>query len=294
MTSIKCKGAVVVNAYWRGGDEGALAISRELLSFGLSAPLVRANDLMMRVDGAAQGNAPFSFAVYLDKDDAVARLLEEKGVRLFNGAEAIRLADDKMLTHIALLKTDLSQPKTIPSPLFFAGEDDGSFLKNVIEELGFPIVVKNCYGAFGRQVFLARNESELRALRAKLLPEKHIYQEFIDCGSTDLRVIVIGGKAICAMRRRAKDEGEFRANAELGGTGEAVELTKALAETAEKAANALGLCYAGVDLLEKEGGYLVAEVNSNAHFALIKKVTGVNVAREYAAFIARAITEGGK
>ena len=287
MTSIKCKGAVVVNAYWRGGDEGALAISDALSHMGISAPLVKASDLFMRVDEGAKGNAPFDFAVYLDKDDAVARLLEAKGVRLFNSAESIRLADDKMLTHIALLRAGIRQPKTIPSPLFFAGEDDGSFIDQVGRELGFPVVVKKCYGAFGKQVYLARNAEELRALREKLLPEKHLYQEFIDCGATDLRIIVIGGKAVAAMRRRAASEGEFRANAELGGTGERIELTKEIAETAEKAAAALGLCYAGVDLLEKGGEYLLAEVNSNAHFALIRKVTGVNVAEVYAAYIAR-------
>ena len=291
MISTRSEGAVVVNAYWRGGDEGARAISRALSDLGLSAPLVTAGDLFMRVENGAKGNAPFSFAVYLDKDDAVARLLEEKGVRLFNSAESIRLADDKMLTHIALLKAGVPQPKTIPSPLFFAGEDDGDFIKKVEKELGFPVVVKNCYGAFGKQVFLARNGAELAELRAKLLREKHLYQEFIDCGATDLRVIVIGGKAVAAMRRRAVKEGEFRANAELGGTGEKIELTAELASIAEKAANALGLCYAGVDLLERKGGYLLTEVNSNAHFKLIQAVTGVDVARLYAEYIARAIKE---
>lgn len=289
MTSTKYKGAVVVNAYWRGGDEGAEKISRALSSFGLSAPLVKASDLLMRVDRGAKGDAPFSFAVYLDKDDAVARLLEERGVRLFNGAEAIRLADDKMLTHISLLKAGVSQPKTIPSPLFFAGEDDGAFLEKVRRELGFPIVVKNCYGAFGKQVFLARNEAELAALREKMLREKHLYQEYIECGASDLRVVVIGGKAVAAMRRRAANEGEFRANAELGGTGEAVELSPALSSVAEKAAGALGLCYAGVDLIEKGGECFVVEVNSNAHFKLIQKVTGIDVAERYAAYIAREI-----
>jgi len=291
MTSTRSEGAVVVNAYWRGGDEGARAISRALSNLGLYAPLVTSSELFMRVENGAKGNAPFSFAVYLDKDDAVARLLEERGVRLFNSAEAIRLADDKMLTHIALLNAGVPQPKTIPSPLFFAGEDDAVFLEKVEKELGYPIVVKNCYGAFGKQVFLARDKEELAALRKNLLREKHLYQEFIDCGATDLRVIVIGGKAVAAMRRRAVTPGEFRANAELGGTGEKIELTGEIASIAEEAANALGLCYAGVDLLERKGEYLLTEVNSNAHFKLIQTVTGVDVARLYAEYIARVIKE---
>lgn len=282
MTSKKPNGAVVVNAYWRGGDEGALEIARRLSERGYPCPLIRTDDLFMRLDGGAKGDIPLDFAVFLDKDYSIARLLESEGVRLFNAADAIRLSDDKMLTHISLLAHSVPQPKTIPSPLFFAGEEKGDFVRKVIKELGFPLVVKKCFGAFGKEVYLAKNENELLALRKRLLPEPHLYQEYVECGASDLRVIVIAGQAVAAMRRRAAAKGEFRANAELGGSGERIELTKEIKELAEKAASALGLFYAGVDLVEKDGNYLLVEVNSNAHFKLIKKVTGVDVAAIYA------------
>ena len=285
------KGAVIVNAYWRGGDACAKEISERLSLVGLTAPLIKTTDLFAYIDGGARSSCPLDFAVFSDKDYAVARLLEESGVRLFNGADAIRLADDKMLTHLSLLQAGVPMPKTIPSPLFFAGEDDPFFLKNVVGELGFPLVVKNCFGAFGRQVFLAHNEKELFSLREKLLREPHLYQEYIECGASDIRVIVIGGKAVAAMRRKAAKEGEFRANAELGGTGEKLELSAACASLAEKAASAIGLCYAGVDLIEKEGSYLLIEINSNAHFKLIEQVTGVSVAGKYAEYILREMTK---
>ena len=151
--------------------------------------------------------------------------------------------------------------------------------------LGYPIVVKKCFGAFGKGVFLARTREELLALRAKLLGEPHLYQKFVDTGACDIRVITIGGKAVAAMKRRATKVGEFRANAELGGSGEAIEITEELREIAEKASRALGLEYAGVDLLWDEEGYLVTEVNSNAHFRLIEEVTGVPIASLYAEYI---------
>lgn len=285
------KGAVVVNAYWRGGDECAEMISASLARRGVSAPLVRACAVDLDPAKGLLGTFSLDFAVYYDKDDYLARHLESRGVRLFNTAESIRLADDKMLTHLALAPY-VRQPRTISSPLCFAGEDDPSFVARVAAELGFPVVVKKCYGAFGRQVYLAKNEEELRRLRAELLREPHLYQAYVDCGASDIRVITIGGKAVCAMRRRAVTPGEFRANAELGGVGEPITLSSDLVRIAEKASEVLGLEYAGVDLLWNEDGYLVTEVNSNAHFRLIRAVTGVPVDELYADYIVSELKKG--
>ena len=285
-------GAVIVNAFWRGGDEGAEQISAELSRRGITAPLVRSTEVDLMVGKGLLGTFSAQFAVFLDKDDHLARLLEGRGVRLFNSAESIRLSDDKLLTHIALAP-HLRQPDTISSPLLFAGEDDPAFLRRVEERLGFPVVVKKCFGAFGKQVYLAKNHEELARLRAELIKEPHLYQKFIDCGASDLRVITIGGKAVCAMRRYATRAGEFRANAELGGRGEKAEITSEIRRVAETASRALGLDYAGVDLLWDEEGYLVTEVNSNAHFRLIREVTGVPVASLYAEHILSELKKGG-
>lgn len=285
------KGAVVVNAYWRGGDDGAKNIARALQKLGAEADLLRASEIDLGVGEGLTGCFPYDFVVFLDKDDHLARLLEKSGVRLFNSAESIRLADDKMLTHIALLP--LPQPETISSPLFFAGEDDPTFLDYVEQKLGYPIVVKKCFGAFGREVYLAKDRSELESFRARFLKEPHLYQKYIECGATDYRVITIGGKAVAAMKRQATEKGEFRANAALGGKGEKVELTEELRALAEKASELLGLEYAGVDLLWDGEKYLITEVNSNAHFALITEVTGVPIAERYAKYILSE-TKGGR
>ena len=285
------KGAVVVNAYWRGGDDGAKNIARALQKLGAEADLLRASEIDLGVGEGLTGCFPYDFVVFLDKDDHLARLLEKSGVRLFNSAESIRLADDKMLTHIALLP--LPQPETISSPLFFAGEDDPTFLDYVEQKLGYPIVVKKCFGAFGREVYLAKDRSELESFRTRFLKEPHLYQKYIECGATDYRVITIGGKAVAAMKRQATEKGEFRANAALGGKGEKVELTEELRALAEKASELLGLEYAGVDLLWDGEKYLITEVNSNAHFALITEVTGVPIAELYAKYILSE-TKGGR
>ena len=284
MTSTRSEAAIIVNSFWRGGDAGAEKIRAALCERGIRAEIVRSVDIDLSVGKGLQGTFPYDFAVFMDKDDHLARLLELGGVRLFNRAESVRLADDKMLTHIALAPY-VRQPETIASPLCFAGEDDPAFLRRVEETIGYPIVVKKCFGAFGKGVYLAETHDELLALRAKLIGEPHLYQRFVDTGASDIRVITIGGKAVAAMKRHATKAGEFRANAELGGSGEAIEITEELRDIAEEASRVLGLEYAGVDLLWDEEGYLVTEVNSNAHFRLIEEVTGVPVASLYAQYI---------
>lgn len=291
MTS-NLKGAVVVNAYWRGGDDGAKNIARALRDLGADVCLLRANEIDLGVGEGLTGSFPYDFVVFLDKDDHLARLLEKSGARLFNSAESIRLADDKMLTHIALLP--LPQPETVSSPLFFAGEDDPTFLDYVERRLGYPIVVKKCFGAFGREVYLAKDRAELESYRARFIREPHLYQKYIECGATDYRVITIGGRAVAAMKRQATEKGEFRANAALGAKGENVELTEDLRALAEKASENLGLEYAGVDLLWDGDKYLVTEVNSNAHFALIAEVTGIPIAELYAKYILSEMAKGGR
>ena len=291
MTS-NLKGAVVVNAYWRGGDEGAEKVAQALQALGASVDLLRASEIDLGVGTGLTGSFPYDYVVFLDKDDHLARLLEKSGARLFNSAESIRLADDKMLTHIAL--TPLPQPETISSPLFFAGEDDEKILDYVENKLGYPVVVKKCFGAFGREVYLAKDREELASFRARFLREPHLYQKYIECGATDIRVITIGGRAVAAMKRQATEKGEFRANAALGGAGEKIEINEELRALAEKASENLGLEYAGVDLLFDGEKYLITEVNSNAHFALIQKVTGVPIAELYAKYILSEVTKGGK
>ena len=96
-------------------------------------------------------------------------------------------------------------------------------------------------------------------------------------------MLVVGGRAVAAMRRVA--ENDFRSNAELGGRGEQYPLDTVSAAYCEKIAGALGLDFCGIDLLFGRDGYKVCEVNSNAFFGTFERVTGVNVARLYAAHI---------
>ena len=283
------KGLILVNAYTQSEHElnQPRRIMAELAGLGVPCDLRRNNFVPAWVAGGIRSDAArgYDFCVYLDKDRYVPRLLERTGMRLFNRAQAVEACDDKMLTHIALAGI-APMPATIPAPLCYTAGAHLSegYLGRVEDILGYPVVVKECYGSLGMGVYLAHDRAQLREIAARLQGKPHLFQKFIaESAGRDLRVIVIGGRAVGAMRRTS--QGDFRSNAELGGRGEAAAPDPAVTAICERAASALGLDYCGVDLLLSADGPLVCEVNSNAFFGTFERVTDINVARAYAEHI---------
>ena len=278
------KAFIVVNAYTSSPHElnQPKRLQEELLLLGVQAEIVKNSPALLEREG--------DFCVYFDKDKYYARLLERK-FRLFNRAEAIEICDDKMPTYLAL--NGLPQPETLSSLLCYSeGKEPSPDLIERAEALGYPVVIKECFGSLGKQVYLAKDREELVSLSKRLQGKPHIYQKFIkESAGRDLRVIVIGGKTVAAMKRSS--ETDFRSNAELGGKGEAAVPDEEAKTLAEKVAKRLHLDYCGVDLLFGREGYLVCEVNSNAFFGTFEKVTNCNVAAAYARHIVREIYKNG-
>lgn len=287
------KGLIVMNAYPRGEKfyRQSGRIAEELNALGVATDIKLNGEIAGLLTENAQAKAEildYDFAVYLDKDKYLSRILEGAGLRLFNSSRAIETCDDKMLTYLALRNAGVKIPETISAPLCYTPNaiPQKTFLDRV-EELGYPLVSKTSYGSFGMGVSLVNNRKELEEREQELLYAPHFYQKFVGEKGKDIRVIVIGGKAIASMERRAVGD-EFRSNIELGGYGVKVELAQVYKETAEQVAKAIGLEYCGVDLLVGETP-IVCEVNSNAFFEGLECVTGVNVAKAYAEYIINTI-----
>lgn len=287
------QGLVLINGYpngekfYRQGER----IAKELRVLGVKADVLCNGEIFTILQSNGQISPSiakdYDFAVYLDKDKYLGRMLESMGLRLFNPMSAIEICDDKMLTYLALREANVPLIKSISAPLCYTigANANEEFLQNVAKELGFPLVVKKSYGSFGAGVQLVHGIPELVKTANNFLHEPHFFQEFIaEASGRDIRVIVIGGKAVAAMERIAK-KGEFRSNIELGGEGRAIDLPSEVALIAEKAARVIGLDYCGVDILQAKNGAVVCEVNSNAFFEGLERATGVNVARVYAEYI---------
>lgn len=220
------------------------------------------------------------FVIFWDKDVRLARLLEKLGLRLFNCADSIEVCDDKARTYLELLQQDIRMPRTILAPKTFRmeGYPNLDFLPQVERQLTYPMVIKECYGSFGQQVWLVQGREELLECLHGIKNRPFLFQEYIaDSSGHDIRIQMVGMRAVAAMHRY--NQNDFRANITNGGSMEAYEPDEAQLDMARQVMKTLRLDFAGVDLLFGEHGEpVLCEVNSNAHFVNIWKCTGVNAA----------------
>lgn len=288
---MKKKCIILINAYAdKRGTRQTQRLTEEFSALGITTE-VRTNDrfpLCIKDGNIELTDFDCDFCVYLDKDKYIAAMLEKRGVVLFNGAAAIEKCDDKMLTHIALSGSGIPMPETIPGLLCY--DPAASIPAEVIdkvEKLGYPVVVKQSYGSIGKGVFKADNRRELIKLCEKVKLTPHLFQKFISSSSgKDMRVIVIGGKAIGAIKRVS--DVDFRSNIGLGARAEKTTLPDNVKKIAERAAKLLKLDYCGIDFTVGDNPLLL-EVNSNAYFDAFESVSGINVARQYAQYIVNKV-----
>ena len=119
------------------------------------------------------------FVLFWDKDIPLARRLEKAGVPLFNSAKAVEICDSKVLTALCL-DGKVATPKTLFSPKTFEGVGYGDcpFLEEGAKVLGFPFVIKEEYGSFGAQVYLAKDMAEAKTIVKTLGAKPFIMQQF--------------------------------------------------------------------------------------------------------------------
>jgi ribosomal protein S6--L-glutamate ligase len=205
---------------------------------------------------------------------AVVRQLDMMGIPVLNNAVAIARSRDKLRAMQLLTLKDIDVPVTVcakhPAELDVALDLVG----------GPPVIVKLLQGTQGVGVMIAETKEAAKALLQTLwgMDQDLILQQYIgESKGKDLRVIVVGGRVVAAMRRSAK-KGEFRANLHRGGKGRKVRLSEEAERVAILATKIMALEIAGVDLLESKDGPKVLEVNSSPGLEGIEKVTGVDVA----------------
>tara|TARA_B100000900_G_scaffold126172_1_gene106487 strand:+ start:7150 stop:8106 length:957 start_codon:yes stop_codon:yes gene_type:complete len=202
------------------------------------------------------------------------RQFERMGVIVMNSSDGITRSRDK------LIACQMMSSGNIPVPItaqVVSWEDTNRAISRVG---GIPCVVKATEGTHGAAVFLAKTNQHARQLVYQMLERdmRPLVQEYIEeSHGKDIRALVVGGKVVACMRRRANGD-EFRSNFHLGGNVEKVTIDPDYEKIAIKAARILGLEIAGVDLLESDRGALVLEVNSSPGLEGIEKASEVNVA----------------
>lgn len=247
----------------------------------------------------------YQFVIYWDKDVRFGRYLmlvcEDLHIPVYNSVESMAACDDKSETYRILQlwnKQDIHGQEQIPllptivAPMTYdgIGYTNLDFLEEVIHRLSFPMVIKECFGSFGQQVHLISQEASLREWTMRLAGTPFLYQKYLRSShGHDVRLQVVGDQVVAAMHRFSVG-GDFRANLTNGGQMERYVPSERECTLAVRAVQALGLDFAGVDLLFSDGpdaeADVVCEVNSNAHFRNIAECTGVNVAEKIIEYIA--------
>lgn len=276
------KGILVTNAFWQWRKEAFDNLAKALLDAAKKRDIdliPRTNqDFLCALPDLPAIDEDADFVLFWDKDVRLARMLEQTGLPVFNSSRAIALCDDKTLTHLALSRAALPMPRTVLCPQTFPanGYPDVGFLDRVGEMLGWPLVVKEGYGSFGYQVYLARTAEDAAGIIRKKAGMPLLFQEFVqESAGQDLRLYMVGGECVAAMRR--VNPHDFRANIQHGGHGEKYTPTADEIALAAAACRALQLDFAGVDILQSARGPLICEVNSNAHFTALSALTKADI-----------------
>jgi ribosomal protein S6--L-glutamate ligase len=149
------------------------------------------------------------------------------------------------------------------------------------EYLSPPLVMKLLSGTQGIGVMRVRDVKEAGPIIDTLseLDQMICLQKFLPNPGEDIRVFLVGGEVVAAMKRKAAPN-EWRSNIHIGGYGIDHKPTREESETAIKAADAVGVEIAGVDLISVENEPYVIEVNASPGFRGLLQATGINAAEK--------------
>ncbi|MEX3936595.1 RimK family alpha-L-glutamate ligase [Paraburkholderia phymatum] len=224
----------------------------------------------------------------------ILHALRECGIPVYNDARAIERSVDKSMTSFLLHRAG------VPTPAAWATESAAFAQRVLMRETAarHQVVLKPLFGSQGKGL-RRLGASAARDGTLKPLPPLRSYQQvaylqrFVgtarasrSAGASragfDWRVLVIGGRSVAAMRR-VGGRGWIH-NVARGAHCEPCALDPTHTAIAERATAALGLDYAGVDLIpdpsmpDEAGVPLVLEVNGVAAWRGLQSVTSIDIA----------------
>ncbi len=204
---------------------------------------------------------------------ALVRQFESLEVPALNSAAAIAQTRDKLHALQILLRHGLD----IPTTGFADSPQDNDELIDMVN--GAPMMVKLLEGLQGRGTMLAetRNTGDSLINAFRSLDVQLLVQEFIrEADGRDLRLLVVNGKVVASMERQRVPG---RASGSQRRTSyRAARISKAERSLAVKAARALDLKVAGVDLIRAARGPLLLKVTPTPGLEKLEEVSGKDLA----------------
>ena len=233
-----------------------------LLTCAAAAGLALELKLLPESDSLPPVGLP-NFAVMRTIRPDLSAQLEARGVRVFNNAETARVANDKWATFLLARELDLPVLDTVE----FTWPERPS---------NYPRVVKTPDGHGGGEVFFVRNDCEMEEVVHKTGKRTFVAQPLCDEPGLDLRVYVLGGEPVAAIRRTSQTD--FRSNFKLGGEAVAVALPPELRATTRLLFDRLGFDFAGIDFIRHEGGWVLNEIEDVVGTRMLYAATDMDAA----------------
>lgn len=204
---------------------------------------------------------------------AVVNQYALRGAQLMNNAQAIAQARNTMRCLQLLSANGIDIPRTVMAR-------DAADLKAMVSLVGgVPVLVKLIQGQEKGGVMICESLLSLEAALEAVLGLGHnlVVQEYVHKTGLDVRVLVVGGKAIAAVKRRPR-VGRLSRTLNRGARLEAIGLTDAQRNAAVETVRLVGLEVAAVDLLDVKGRPKVFEVHSSPALPEMEAATGLDLA----------------
>ncbi len=211
--------------------------------------------------------------------------LEESGTQVMNPVAGFMLARDKERSLSVLATHGFKVPETHVC-------EDLSDAMRIARKFG-RLIVKPLQGSRGLGVISVSDEDSAFHVLRMVAQTSGVYylQRFVSDLEHSLRIFIVGEEPIGCILLRPTN-GRWKTNAAQGAIPSLLRAFEREAEIAVGATKALGLWYAGVDIMvTKDGEEYLCEVNASPSWRVFSKVTGVRPGERILRFLAEKTKE---
>lgn len=206
----------------------------------------------------------------------LTKQLEYMGIKTFNNSKISEIGNDKARTYQYVANANIS---IIDSVFCKKG-----FMKEKLETLSYPLIVKSTGGHGGTEVYLLEKREDISKVLSICQKEDVVIQPYISKSHQDLRVYVIGKKIIAAVLRTAKED--FRSNFCLGGDVRLYELSSREKEQIEKVIQLFDFGLVGIDfIIGDQGELLFNEIEDVVGSRMLYQCSNINIVDLYLEYI---------
>jgi ribosomal protein S6--L-glutamate ligase len=245
-------------------DQGAALFykGKNLLEFDAVYPRFSSNDFLLA--------------------EPVLKIIEQSDSYCPVSLKGYQISNHKYYTAQAVLNKGIP---SILTTLFISPK----YSKLAVNETGFPFVMKLISGFAGKGVVLVKDKNQMESI----LDAVHLFEEFICTQQfvkskkpgTDVRCYIIG-KYVLTVKRTSK-KGDWRSNLSRGGSAKLVNASPELLAAAKECAKTLDMDICAVDMMDKNGKWVVIEVNFLP--GPFMKYLGSMIVHEWVSYIYRKV-----